>query len=725
MVVHAYRALLRSIRARDTMLAQVRRLFLALCLIWMIVGLAWAGAREPAGPYLSLGAVAVVLASLVIGFRRGRFPYWSWLVEGAGVCLVAARSGHTITFGILFVWVNFRALYGSLVNQIVGAGTILGIMVVGTAFLDVPLADAVSMLVAAFLGLVVNHVLARGIHAGDRSAVRERAVARAGAAFAATTSRAEATSVAAAAALDMDGDAQAALVAIVAGENARVIGADGAAGPEVIGRVAALDDFPREITEALVPGGFALVTGVAAAGLTRAFNVPQATAVAVAPLAADNDVFGMIVLLLRRRPPDDLAAALTSLADATALTLDQQLNRSRLKIVVEYSPDALILASESGVMRFVNPAAERLLDRPAAELLGSDLRLLLHPDDRAATFSAPSAVPQTCRIRGREDQPWNATEAVVEYVTENDGSRSIVFNARDVSERRRLEMELRHAQKLESVGRLAAGVAHEINTPIQFIGDNIRFIEEAFAGFGTVVEAYEKGLGRAAASVPELAGTVAEIRDAKEQADLDYLMEEAPVAIRQALEGVSQVARIVRAMKQFGHPGDEEKKPADLNEAVTNTITVANNEIKFRADVVTDLGDLPLVPCHVGDVNQTVLNLIINAAHAIEAADRGRGTIRVTTRLEDDYAVIEVADTGTGVPAEIAEKLFDPFFTTKDVGTGTGQGLALVRTLVVDRHHGRIDFTTELGVGTVFSVRLPLHDKSREHRDEDALEVAA
>jgi PAS domain S-box-containing protein len=425
----------------------------------------------------------------------------------------------------------------------------------------------------------------------------------------------------------------------------------------------------------------------------------------------------MLLLLLTRRPPEDLKAALTTLADAAALTLDHHLSRSRLKTVVEHSPDALILASERGVIRFVNPAAEKLLDRPAAELLGNDLRRLLNPEDSAATLAAPSAVAQTCRIRGRDDQAWTETEAVVEYVTEHDGSRSIVFNARDVSERRRLETELQHAQKLQSVGRLAAGIAHEINTPIQFIGDNVRFLEEAFTGFAEVLEAYEKTLRHVE--------PVATIQKVIEEADFDYLLTETPLAIRQCLEGITQVAHIVHAMQAFGHPGGEEKQATDLNEAIRNTIIVAANETKFVADVTTGLADLPLVPCQVGDISQVVLNLITNAAHAIESADRGRGRIHIATRVQEDHAVIEVADTGTGVPAEIADKLFDPFFTTKDVGAGTGQGLALVRTLVVNRHGGEVDFTTEPGGGTTFRVRLPLQDPASQHRDEKIMEAAA
>lgn len=701
----------------DSMLGQVRALFLTLCLIWTPVGLAWADLDGSGEPYVTIGAITAVLVPLVVGYRRGGFPRWSWLVEGVGVCTIATGPGHVITFGLFFVWINFRALYGSLTDQVIGGGTIFGILVGAAVLHRLSVPEAFSMLVAAVLGLVVNYVLARGIHGRDRAAIRERTVATAGAAFAATTSRSDATAVAVRAALTMDADAEAALIAIIAGGNARIIDADGKVQPEAVGRVVPIEQLGNEVRAALVPSGFALVSGEAAVRLAQVFQLAPRAAVAVTPLAVHDDVFGLIVLQLARRPADDLKAALTTLADAAALTLDHQLSRSRLKIVVEHSPDALILASERGVIRFVNPAAERLLDRPEAELLGSHLQLLLKPEDLGATLAAPSAVAQTCRIRGRDDQAWIETEAVVEYVTEHDGSRSIIFNARDVTERRRLETELQHAQKLQSVGRLAAGIAHEINTPIQFIGDNLRFIEEAFTGFVKVLDAYERNLRQVE--------PVAAIEAVAEGADLEYLREETPIAIRQCLEGVTEVAHIVHSMKAFGHPGGEEKEPTDLNEAIQNTIIVAANEVKFVADVTTDLAELSMVPCQVGDINQTILNLITNAAHAIESADRGRGRIHITTRIQDGHAVVAVADTGTGVPAEIAGRLFDPFFTTKDVGAGTGQGLTLVRTLVVDRHGGEVDFTSEPGSGTTFRVRLPLYDPTSQHRDENIMEAAA
>jgi signal transduction histidine kinase len=235
----------------------------------------------------------------------------------------------------------------------------------------------------------------------------------------------------------------------------------------------------------------------------------------------------------------------------------------------------------------------------------------------------------------------------------------------------------------------------------------VRFLDTAFTDLARLLASY-RDLAATAQANGDIEAALRNLDTVATEVDIDFVTEEVPVAVTQTLEGISRVAHIVRAMKAFGHPGTEEKSGADLNEAIRNTIVVANHEIKYIADVETDLGDLPLVHCHLGDINQVVLNLVVNAAHAIGAADRGRGTIRISTRLEGEQAVIEVADTGTGVPAEIADKLFDPFFTTKEVGTGTGQGLALVRTIVTDRHGGTIDFTSTVGAGTVFTVRLPV-----------------
>ena len=702
----------RWLRGTDTMLGQVRTLFLGILVFWPAFGL-WGllgtNRRELVWP--AVVAALAVVGWLYAGYRRQRFPAWSWILEGACMCLVASATDYGTTIGLCFVWINFRALYGPLREKILAAAVICGIMGAGVLMLNKAPGVVVPLLLTALVSLAVNHVLARGSSARDRSADREGTLASAGAGLVASTTRGEAMDVTLGAALSMDRAASAALVVTVTGRTLRVIAAAGDVGTESAGWITELSRLPEDARAALQPGGNVTVTDGAAAEVTDVLRLPAHPVVMLAPMAAHGDVFGMLVLALDRRPADDLTAAVTTLADEAALTLDQLLSRSRLSIVVEHSADALILAGDTGLIRFVNPAAAMMLGCPAEELAGRDLWSLVDHDDvttlreAVSSYDRPALVP--CRIRGNEHAEWTDVEALLEYVSEHDGSRSIVFTARDVSERHRLELELRHAQKLESVGRLAAGIAHEINTPIQFVGDNVRFLDTAFTDLERLLGSY-RDLVSAARANGDIEAALRELNEVATEIDVEFVTEEVPVAISQTLEGITRVAHIVRAMKAFGHPGTEEKSRADLNEAVKNTIVVANNEIKYTADVETDLGDLPLVHCHLGDINQVVLNLVVNAAHAIGAADRGRGTIRISTRLDDGFAVIEVADTGTGVPAEIADKLFDPFFTTKEVGTGTGQGLALVRTLVADRHGGTIDFTSTVGEGTVFTVRLPV-----------------
>lgn len=400
---------------------------------------------------------------------------------------------------------------------------------------------------------------------------------------------------------------------------------------------------------------------------------------------------------------------------------ERDLISERLRVIVEHSSDLLLLTNSRREVRFANPAAEAAIGVPSSDLLGSDLLALIHPDDRAEALATPTGrATRVCRLRQAEDQ-WRHVEMSLGVVQEPDGSSSMVVNARDISERHDLEMQLRHAQKLESVGRLASGIAHEINTPVQFIGDNVRFLESAFgdlvqlrAAYGSALDAAAESTtagsataGSAALETVALETIVAEVRALEASLDVDFVVEEIPGALAQTLEGITRVATIVRAMKAFGYSGTEDKAPADLNEAIANTLVVSNSEVRDVADVDTHFGELPAVWCHVGDINQVVLNLVVNAAHAITASARGRGTIQVTTRVDGDDVVIEVTDSGDGIPAEIAGKVFEAFFTTKAVGTGTGQGLALCRSLVADRHRGTIDFTTSPGVGSTFSVRLP------------------
>ena len=216
------------------------------------------------------------------------------------------------------------------------------------------------------------------------------------------------------------------------------------------------------------------------------------------------------------------------------------------------------------------------------------------------------------------------------------------------------------------------------------------------------------------------------------KADLAYLKEEIPAAIRQSLEGIERVAGIVRAMKEFAHPGNGHKQYHDLNRAIQSTLTVSRNEWKYVADVVTDFApNLPPVPCLAGDFNQVILNLVVNAAQAIAEVvgdgANGKGTIIVRTRLDGDWAEIRVEDTGSGIPENIRDKVFDQFFTTKDVGRGTGLGLSIAHAIVVQKHGGSIDFQTEEGKGTVFTIRLPAAEPAaaaESARRKPLLEVA-
>ena len=276
--------------------------------------------------------------------------------------------------------------------------------------------------------------------------------------------------------------------------------------------------------------------------------------------------------------------------------------------------------------------------------------------------------------------------------------------ARDITGRDVAEMELRQSQKLESVGRLASGVAHEINTPMQFVGDNVSFLQDSFHTVQDMLTRLREFCRRSGS------GLAAEYEHLEQELDLDYLLKEIPEALGQTEEGVERVISIVRAMKEFAHPEDRGRARADLNKAILNTLIVARNELKYVADVETDLGELPMVICSVGDLNQVFLNLLVNAAHAIGEVFKktGRkGKIRVHTACEGQQVLISIADDGAGIPQNIRQRIFDPFFTTKEVGQGTGQGLAIARS-VVDRHKGTLTFESEVGRGTTFSIRLPI-----------------
>src|SRR6185295_7978872 len=389
-------------------------------------------------------------------------------------------------------------------------------------------------------------------------------------------------------------------------------------------------------------------------------------------------------------------------------------------------PVALFTANHDGVLKTANAACVKMLACTGIPLAKVNfLDLLFEPGKRAHFLDL---ISRQRMVEGWEtsiqDAKGNKLHVLINTAPLFDTSQAfagwegcitdISMLKQTLEERDRLEDNLRQAQKLEAIGQLAAGIAHEINTPTQYVGDNLRFLKESF-GELDILLAQLVNVGGEPAS--KLLG----------DADFDYLKEEIPRALNQSLEGVDRVAKIVRAMKEFSHPA-REKTATDLNRAIQSTITVASNEWKYVAEVEMDLdNNLPSVHCSPAEFNQVVLNMIVNAAHAISDVvgdgGKGKGKIRVKTRPEGEWALIEISDTGAGMPAHVQQRIFEPFFTTKEVGKGTGQGLAIAHNVIVDKHGGTIKVASAPGKGTTFTIRLPIGGMKSE--SEGAAEAVA
>jgi signal transduction histidine kinase len=340
-----------------------------------------------------------------------------------------------------------------------------------------------------------------------------------------------------------------------------------------------------------------------------------------------------------------------------------------------------------------NPG-DKLCNSPFANGWSNQAELALETaikERRAARFEAKRSFPL---------QPGNSCDIEVRvFPTSDDES---LFVIRDITADKQQREQGLQSQKLEAIGQLAAGIAHEINTPLQFVGDNLHFLAEA-------AEAFTSALVRYRQCVPEaLAPSLDEV-DAS--LDIDYMSEHLKPAFAAALDGVQRVSTIVQAMKSFSHPGAKETRPEDLIHALETTLIISTNVWKYVADVERDFAaELPKVDCVIGQVNQVFLNLITNAAHAIGdvvGESGAKGLIRITTHSDGDSVEIRITDSGRGIPESVQPRIFEPFFTTKPVGKGTGQGLPLARAIVL-QHRGSLDFETVEGRGTTFIIRLPI-----------------
>ncbi len=408
----------------------------------------------------------------------------------------------------------------------------------------------------------------------------------------------------------------------------------------------------------------------------------------------------------------------------------EELERTNVEMaqMVASIPSFLIgLTPQCGIARW-NRAAERIFGISRGDVLGKQI------DECGLQWDWPK-IAETIRICQTNNvatrlgdmrfrRPDGKEGFLGITVSAIEGSQQkppgILLLGNDTTQQKILESQLVQAQKLESIGQLAAGIAHEINTPAQYVGDNARFLLEAYGDLERVHDLYDRLLVDLGAGNPT-EPLVRKIEEVVREVDLGYIREEVPKAVRQSIEGIERISRIVRAMKDFSHPGTEAKTEIDLNKAIESTITVARNEWKYFAEMVTDFDPaLPFVPCLPAEINQVILNVIINAAHAVADALKQKGTdtlgtITVTTRALGEQAEIRISDSGTGIPEKIRSKIFDPFFTTKEVGKGTGQGLAISRSVVVDKHGGTITFDSEIGRGTTFIIRLPLNRDGSEN----------
>jgi PAS domain S-box-containing protein len=432
---------------------------------------------------------------------------------------------------------------------------------------------------------------------------------------------------------------------------------------------------------------------------------------------------------------DDRGVPLRCVGIFTDVT-DQVLSEQRLSELTRRNELLLTSAGEgflgidvSGTITFANPAAGQVLGYSVADLVGKKFPLMFThgcpPERPCVPACCPILKPftdggvhrQANGTFGRGDGSSCAVDYVCTPAREEQVVIGVVLTFRDVTEQRRIEAHLMQGQKLEAIGQLAAGIAHEINTPMQYIGDNVAFLGDSFAELLKLIGEYRSVID-AVKNDPGNAPLVGELADrtttAEDLADLGFLADNVPKAISATTEGIGRVRKIVYAMKEFSHPGQAEKSLADLNHAIDGTLTISANIWKQVATLDMNLDpQLPAVSCHLGEINQVILNLVVNASHAIADARKDPatdplGVIRIETAVKDGFAEIRISDTGGGIPEHVRHRIFEPFFTTKEVGRGTGQGLTLAHSMVVDKHAGFLRFTTETGKGTTFIVGLPL-----------------
>lgn len=382
--------------------------------------------------------------------------------------------------------------------------------------------------------------------------------------------------------------------------------------------------------------------------------------------------------------------------------------------ITETATDPIFLVDQSNHIGFVNEATEKVFGYKSLELLGRPISLLLPSVSNMEGLIAETGGEITGKTNDDKTLSLKVSVSKIDLVG---GLKHYTCIVHDLTDIKSLEKELATSQKLEAVGQLAAGIAHEINTPSQFISDNLLFMKESVdelfdlvGDLDTIFEEDKKEI------------IYKKYQELIEQADVGFLKEEIPSALDQSYDGINRIAKIVRAMKDYAHPG-ESMEVSDINHAIQSTITISKSEWKYLAELETDFAnDLPLVECVVSDINQVVLNMVVNAAHAIgekyEDSENKLGKICVSTACAGENILITIEDNGNGMPEHIQAKVFDPFFTTKSVGKGTGQGLSIAHNIIVNKHGGELSLESKQGEGTKFYIYVPIKQKQQEENAE-------
>jgi PAS domain S-box-containing protein len=421
------------------------------------------------------------------------------------------------------------------------------------------------------------------------------------------------------------------------------------------------------------------------------------------------------------------------LSDPNSSTLPQEVEglKETLKqvayqneMMLRWVNGAVITVDREGMVIHANEVALATLGWQSAEFLGRQVHETIHhsqddgseyPWDFCPVFAAIED-GSSHHVDGDVFWKKNGSSFSADYIvcpTRNDKSEitGAILTFRNLTDQRLQESKRIHRMKLMAIGELSAGIAHEINTPVQFIGSNVSFLNDSFGDLLKLIKAYRK-LGEMLPNEPQCRQLLQEISEIEETADIDYLQEEVPKAFEQTLHGVKQVTELIQGLKGFAHSGTEgEKTASDINKIINNALMVSRNVYKYIAELETNLGDLPSIKVYPGDIGQVVVNLVVNAAHSIEekkGKSQTLGKITIASFLEEKDLIIQVSDTGKGIPDGVRERIFDPFFTTKEVGRGSGQGLAISHTIIHEKHHGEISFNSVIGEGTTFTVRIPI-----------------